>query len=103
MHRPAQSAGNVLIYTNSDTERLHVQGRSKRSSTGTDTYTISSGLRALGDYLDKKRAISFEIAWSRRLVAVRLETVAGSAQHTSFTPQELQDLTVGMYLRRSDR
>jgi hypothetical protein len=104
MHLPPQRSAKVMIYTNSDTERLDAQGRSKRRSTGSaDAYTMSSGLRALGDYFDKKRSVAFKVFWSSQSVKIRLKTAAGTIQETSFTPQELQDLAVGMYLRRSNR
>jgi hypothetical protein len=104
MSFPTQKSGDLLIYTNSDAERLETQGRSRRGSNGNpDTYTISSGLRLVGDYLDKKRAVTFDIWWSIESVRVRFEAAAGGPKETSFTVQNLQDLSVGMYLRRSNR
>ena len=104
MHPPPQSAGKMLLYTNADAERLDAQGRAKRSSTGSaGAYTISSGLRALGDYLDKKRAVTFVILWSHLSATVKCETAGGTVLQTSFSLQELQDLAVGMYMRRSNR
>ena len=104
MPLPTQKSGNVLIYTNSDAKRLETQGRLRRGSKGNpDTYTISSGLRSVGDYLDKKRAVAFDIWWSIESVRVRFEAAAGGPKETSFTVQDLQDLAVGMYLKRSNR
>ena len=104
MPLPTQKSGNVLIYTNSDAERLETQDRLRRGSKGNpDTYTISSGLRSVGDYLDKERAVTFDIWWSVESVRVRFETAAGGPKETIFTVHNLQDLAVGMYLRRSIR
>jgi hypothetical protein len=104
MPLPTQKSGNVLIYTNSDAERLETQGRLRRGSKGNPaTYTISSGLRSVGDYLDKKRAVAFDIWWSIESVRLRFETAAGGPKETNFTLHNLQDLAVGMYLKRSNR
>jgi hypothetical protein len=101
---PRQESGNLLIYTNSDAERLETQGRSRRSSNGNpNTYTISSGLRSVGDYLDKKGVVAFDIWWSIESVRLRFETAAGGPKETNFTLHNLQDLAVGMYLKRSNR
>jgi hypothetical protein len=101
---PTQKSGDLLIYANSDAERLETQGRSRRGSNeNPDSYTISSGLRLVGDYLDKKRAMTFDIWWSMETVRLRFEAAAGGPKETSFTVQNLQDLAVGMYLRRSNR
>lgn len=95
---------DLLIYDSSDTERLEARGRARRDSMEIqDTYKISKGLRVLGDYLDKKRALAFNIRWSIETVTVRYETSAGAQKETNFTVQNLQDLGVGMYLRRSSR
>jgi hypothetical protein len=76
----------------------------RRGSKGNPaTYTISSGLRSVGDYLDKKRAVAFDIWWSIESVRVRFETAAGGPKETNFTLHNLQDLAVGMYLKRSNR
>ncbi|HEX2929373.1 MAG TPA: hypothetical protein VHV54_06650 [Candidatus Binatia bacterium] len=104
MPSSARNSENLLIYTNSDAERLETQGRSRRVSSGKpNPYTISSGLRLVGDYLDKKRAVTFDIWWSVESVKVRFEAVDGGPKETSFTMHNLQDLAVGMYLRRSSR
>lgn len=68
-----------------------------------DTYEISSGLRVVGAYLDKQRAVAFSVWWSTESVTVRYNMVAGAPKETNFTLQNLQDLKVGMYLRRSSR
>ncbi len=68
-----------------------------------DTHTISSGLRLVGDYLDQKGAVTFNIQWSIESVRVRFEAASGDPKETSFTMQNLKDLAVVMYLRRSRR
>jgi hypothetical protein len=95
---------DLLVYDSSDAERLETTGRAKRGSKKIqDTYGISSGLRVVGDFLDKKRALAFNIWWSAESVRVRYETAAGAPKLTNFTVQNLQDSRVGMYLRRSSR
>ncbi|HEY7221241.1 MAG TPA: hypothetical protein VH985_22910, partial [Candidatus Binatia bacterium] len=73
------------------------------SNESPDTHTISSGLRLVGDYLDKKGAITFDISWSMKLVKVKFEATSGGPKETIFTMQNLKDLAVVMYLRRSKR
>ena len=100
----AQECRNSLVYSSSDTKRLQTYGRSRRgSNVNQNTYNVSLGLRVVGDYLDKKRAVAFDIWWSIESVRVRYETPAGGSKETTFTVQNLQDLGVGMYLRRSSR
>jgi len=95
---------DLLVYDGSDTERLETIGRARRGSKEIqNSYKISSGLRVLGDYLDKQRAIAFDIWWSTESVTVKYKTAAGTAKETNFTVQNLHDLGVGMYLRRSSR
>ena len=101
---PLQKSANLLIYTDSDTQRLEKQGRSRRGSNeNPDAHTISSGLRLVGDYLDQKAAKTFTIRWSTESVGVRFEAASGEPKETSFTMQNLKDLAVVMYLRRSRR
>ena len=101
---PQEKSENILIYTNWDAERLEIEGRSKRGSTESpDTHTVSSGLRLVGDYLDKKSAVTFDISWSTKLVKVKFLAASGGPKETSFTMQNLKDLAVVMYLRRSKR
>jgi hypothetical protein len=99
-----KQSGDLLVYDSSDAERMEATGRARRvSKEMEDTYKISSGLRVVGDYLDKKRAVAFNICWSIESVIVKYETAAGAPKETNFTVQNLQDLRVGMYLRRSSR
>jgi hypothetical protein len=97
-----QKSENLLIYTDSDAERLEAHGRARRGSNeNPDNHTISSGLRLVGDYLDQKKALAFKIQWSIESARVRFEAASGGPKETSFTMQNLKDLAVVMYLRRS--
>ena len=99
-----KKSGDLLMYDSSDIGRLEATGRARRGSKKLqDTYKISSGLRIVGDYLDKNRAVAFNIWWSIESVRVRYQTPAGDSKERTFTVQNLQDLIVGMYLRRSSR
>ena len=64
---------------------------------------MASGLRIVGDYLDKKRAVEFSIWWSTDLVKVKYKTASGRPKEANFTLQNLQDFGRGMYLHRSSR
>jgi hypothetical protein len=57
----------------------------------------------VGDYLDKERAVAFDIWWSNESVRIRYEAPEGGFEERKFTVGNLQDLGIGMYLRRSRR
>ena len=63
-----------------------------------DTNNLSTILRVLGDYLDRKLAGDFAIACDGNLV-----TVNYGEKRERFRPDYLYDLGVHMYLRRSSR
>ncbi|MGE5215475.1 MAG: hypothetical protein ACM3SP_00570 [Chloroflexota bacterium] len=95
---------DLLVYDSSDAERLETTGRARRGAKKIQSADeISSGLRVVGDFLDKKRAMTFNIWWSTESVTVRYKTAEGDPKETTFTVQNLQDQGVGMYLRRSSR
>lgn len=99
-HRPPE----LLVYTSSDTNRLETQGPSRRGSGDSlDAHELSLGLRVLGDYLDKKEAVTFDIGWSIQSVTVKYESRGGGLKKSSFTLQTLHDQGVDMHLRRSCR
>ena len=99
-----KSRNLFLIYDNADTERLETVGRAKRGSREIQKpYKISSGLRVLGDYLDKHRATGFHVWWSTESVTVKYQTTAGTPKEANFTVQNLRDLAVEIHIRRSDR
>ena len=100
---PKQS-NDLLAYDKADTERLETIGQAHRESGMIHgTYEISSGLRVVGDYLDKQSAVAFSVWWSTESVTVRYNRAAVAPKETHFTLQNLQDFKVGMYLRRSSR
>lgn len=74
--------------------------QSQRSDSGgvPDTANLSVKLRVLGDFLDKKAAVDFGISYSGDTVRVGYDR---KVEH--FTTQNLYDLGVRMYLRRSNR
>ncbi len=96
----AKEIANPARFASSDVDRLEAEGRSKRGKPTAmpDTKNLSLGLRVLGDYLDGKEARDFAISWSTHLV-----TVSYDHKQESFTPQNLYDRGVNMYLRRSNR
>jgi hypothetical protein len=96
--KPAES----LIYTSSDTNRLEASGRSKRGSDSSqESHNLSLSLRVVGDYLDRNKALAFDISWARHSVTVKYQTLADRHKEANFTVQNLFDLGVSMYLRRS--
>jgi hypothetical protein len=93
-----------LIYTSSDTNRLEALGQSRRGSdSGQEPPNISLALRVVGDYLDRHRAVAFDISWGRHSVTVKYRSPADGHKEANFSVQNLHDLGVGMYLRRSSR
>jgi hypothetical protein len=99
-----KSRNLLLIYDNADTERLETVGRARRGSREIQKpYKISSCLRVLGDYLDKHRAMDFHLWWSTESVTIKYQATAGTPKEANFTVQNLHDLAVGMYIRRSGR
>ena len=98
----SENSNDLLVYSPSDAERLETSGRLRRGSNGhQDTFKLSSGLRLVGDYLDKKRAVAFDLWWSNEAVRIKYEPLAGGFEERNFTVQNLRDLGIGMYLRRS--
>ena len=97
------SFSDLFVYDGSDAERLETIGRTRRMSQEIEEHRISSGLRVLGEYLDEQRAVGFDIRWSTESVRVKYKTDTSAPKETTFAAQNLQDLGVGMYLRRSSR
>jgi len=74
MRLSPQGPTESLIYTSSDTNRLEALGQSRRGSdSGQERHNLSLALRVVGDYLDRHRAVAFDISWAK---AVRLNTKA---------------------------
>jgi hypothetical protein len=101
---PRREPTEPLIYTSSDTNRLEALGRSRRGSdSGQQRHNLSLALRVVGDYLDRHRAVAFDISWVRHSVTVKYQSPADGHKEANFTVQNLHDLGVGMYLRGSSR
>ena len=99
-----QGPTEPLVYTSSDTNRLEALGRSRRGSdSGQERHNLSLALRVVGDYLDRHRAVAFDISWARHSVTVKYQAPADGHNEANFTVENLHDLGVGMYLRRSSR
>jgi hypothetical protein len=78
-----------------------LQGRSRRGTAGTmpDPSKLSLNLRVLGDHLDRKQtAGDFGISWSHDGVKLTYRD-----KEEIFSIENLYDIGVHMYLRRSDR
>jgi hypothetical protein len=104
MRLSPQGPTESLIYTSSDTNRLEALGQSRRGSdSGQERHNLSLALRVVGDYLDRHRAVAFDISWARQSVTVKYQSPADGHKDANFTVQNLNDLGVGMYLRRSSR
>jgi len=91
-----------LEYTSSDRQRLANRGRLRRGQRNMPAaQNLSSRLRVIGDYLDKKETLSFAIAWSLQSVTINYQTCASVHREEHYTLQDLYDLEVSMYLRQS--
>jgi len=96
---------DLVRYASSDIDRLEAKGHLGRGGLNSvpDTQNLSLALRALGDYLDQKRARDFLISWSEHSVRVKYVTVRQDLKEEDFTLDNLYDRGVHMYLRRSNR
>ncbi len=77
-----------------DTERQS----KRRPNSPKDVRDLSFVLRVLGNYLDRQSAREFTISWSMDAIKVRYDQ-----KEESFTFQNLYDLGIHMYLKRSSR
>lgn len=101
---PGRGPTGALIYTSSDTNCLEALGQSRRGSdSGQESHNLSLFLRVVGEYLDRRRAVAFDVSWDRDSVTVKYQTPDEGHKEEKFTPQNLHDLGVGMHLRRSNR
>ena len=96
----ARQIANPLQFNRSRILWLDVEKRLKRSEPNAmpDSRNLSLTLRVVGDYLDRKAVGDFAVLWSTNLVKVSY-----GKKVESFTREELYDLGVRMYLRRSSR
>jgi hypothetical protein len=99
-----QGSTEPLVYTSSDTNRLEALGRSRRGSDpGQERHNLALALRVVGDYLDRHRAVAFDVSWATDSVAVKYQSPADGDKEAIFTVQNLHDLGLGMHLRASRR
>jgi hypothetical protein len=93
-----------LIYTPERLKRLDHEYQLRRRGGGNlDPHSLPQSLRALGAYLDFKRARLVRI--SKRGPSTTMEYESSQDRHTreEFTPKTLYELFVQSYVKRSDR
>jgi hypothetical protein len=90
---------NRLYFTPSQILWADAERRLKRKiSSPSDRRDLSFVLRVLGDYLDRKTPGQFTISWSKNSIMITYDQI-----RESFTPENLYDFGIHMYLRRSTR
>ena len=91
-------AAKPIHFAISDMTGLDIRARLRRSLQADmmDVRNLSSNLRVLGGYLDRKRVSDFIISWLNDSVKV----VIHGKEHTFSVHQNLYDLGVSMYLNR---
>jgi hypothetical protein len=98
-HDPLEEIPKLLRFTTTEILCSDIQRQMKRCEPGgLPVHNLSVVLRALGAYLDRKRAGEFAIGWSRYSVKVTYDQ-----KEEYFTTNNLHDLAVGMYLKRVNR
>ena len=104
-HNSDKKPCDLLTYTLSDILRLDSEQRLQYSNANImpDTHKLAQVLRVIGDQLDRKEACAFTIFMSSDAVSVWYKTSVGHQARESFTVENLYDLAVHMYLRRSKR
>jgi hypothetical protein len=101
--RPFTFSG--MRFSEEDLDRLELRGQaSRRNSDGTPAYpSLSQVLRALGAYIDHKRAQLTRISGRDNQIAIFYKMPFGVEKVETFTQTNLYDLWVHMYkLRRHD-
>jgi hypothetical protein len=92
-------ASNQLYFSRSEILILDHERQAKRHiGSPKDVRDLSFVLRVIGDYLDQKSARGFFISWSPHLIRVR-----HNGKEELFTPENVYDFGIRMYLKRSDR
>ena len=95
----AREIPNRLYFTPADIIWADTQRRLKRKTgSPSDLRDLSFVLRVLGDYLDRQKVGQFTISWSQDSIIISYDQ-----KQERFTSQNLYDLGIGMYLRRSTR
>ena len=97
--RPDKETSERIYFSSLDILRSDIEQQAKRKTgSPTDARDLSFVLRVLGNYLDRKAAREFTISMEPDLIKVRYDQ-----KEEKFTSQDLYDLGIQMYLRRSGR
>jgi hypothetical protein len=92
-------ASNQLYFSRAEILLSDLERQAKRRlGSPTDVRDLSFVLRVLGNHLDQKSARAFFIAWSPHLIRVQ-----HNGKEEIFTPENVYDFGIRMYLKRSDR
>ncbi len=101
---PAVSDG-WLCYGPHDIARLDARERQKRSphafAQERDADKLAELLRTVGEHLDNKGAINFNIVWARHAVSIAYQTPDEAHERKDFTVEKLQQLAMYSRFRRS--
>jgi hypothetical protein len=101
---PAVSDG-WLCYGPHDIARLDAREKQKRNPHAfvqqPDVDRLAELLRTVGEHLDHKGAINFNILWARAAVSVAYQTPNEAHEHKDFTVEKLQQLATYSRFRRS--
>jgi len=99
---PRPFAFSGLRFSEEDLERLELLGRASRMKfSGTPAFnTLSQALRALGAYLDHKRASLTRVSGCHDQISIAYQQPGGGEKIETFTRIDLYDLWVHMYKRR---
>ena len=91
---------NRIYFSHVEIFNSDMEHQSKRniSDSPSDLRDLSFVLRVLGGYLDRKAAREFTISWSMNSIKLRYDQ-----KEENFTLENLYDLGISMYLKRSDR
>jgi hypothetical protein len=91
-----------LIYTPEDVERLHCEGQSRRRNAGTIPNRLPQALRAIGFYIDLKKARLVKLSRRGEVMTIRYETDLDGSKTEDFDRSSLYTLFMQMYVKRRD-
>jgi len=88
-----------LHFNRTEILRLQLKGRLRRADAGgmPDARSLGLKMRVLGQYLDLKEVEDFTISWSTDSVRISF-----LQKEQSFSPSNLYDFGICMYLKRSE-
>jgi hypothetical protein len=88
-----------LLFSSIDVLALDIEHQAKRrTGSPRDARDLSFILRVLGNHLDRRAAREFSISVAPDLIKLRYDQ-----KNETFTPQDLYDFGIQMYLKRSVR